>query len=45
MPPLFADTTDPDYQTMLQAVETGRKLMLATPEADMPGFKGARPEP
>ncbi|MFA5190330.1 MAG: family 16 glycoside hydrolase [Verrucomicrobiia bacterium] len=44
-PPLFTSTADPDYQTMLQAIETGRKLMLATPEADMPSFKTARKEP
>ncbi len=44
-PPLFASPADPDFQTMLQAIETGRKLMLATPEADMAGFKGGRKEP
>jgi hypothetical protein len=42
---VFASTADPDYQTMLNAIEAGKKLMLATPEADMPGFQGARPEP
>jgi mono/diheme cytochrome c family protein len=44
-PPRFDTTADPDYQTMLQAIETGRRLALATPEADMPGFRGARKEP
>ncbi len=44
-PPLFADTTDPDYLALLHAIETGRQQALRTPEADMPGFAGARPEP
>ena len=44
LPPLFATTTDADYQAMLRAIETGRQLMLATPEADMPGFKGVKKE-
>jgi hypothetical protein len=44
-PPMFTNTDDPDYQTMLRAIEKGKALMLANPEADMPGFKGARTEP
>ena len=39
------DTAEADYRTMLEAIETGRRLMLATPRADMPGFRGARKEP
>ena len=42
---LFADTTAPDYQRILKAIETGRRLMLAEPPADMPGFRFARKEP
>jgi hypothetical protein len=30
---------------MLRAIAKGKASMLAAPEADMPGFKGARPEP
>ncbi len=41
----FDSTADPDYQTMLRAIETGRQRMLAVPEADMPGFQQARAEP
>ena len=44
LPPLFATPADPDYQSMLKAIETGKQLMLATPEADMPGFKGVKKE-
>lgn len=44
-PPRFPDTADRDYRTMLQAIEQGKRLAEATPEADMPGFRGARPEP
>ena len=44
-PPLFASPADPDYQAMLRAIETGKRLADAMPEADMPGFQGARPEP
>jgi len=36
---------DPDYRTMLRAIETGKQLMLADPGADMPGFKHGRREP
>ncbi len=32
---LFADTNDADYQRILQAIETGRRSMLATPRVDM----------
>lgn len=44
-PPRFADTSDPDYQAMLRAIELGSRQALAVPEAHMPGFAGARPEP
>ena len=44
-PPLFPDAADTDYQTMLQAIQQGKRLAEETPEADMPGFRGARPEP
>ncbi len=44
-PPMFAGTSDPDYQAMLRAIEAGKALMLASPEADMPGFKFTRKEP
>ncbi len=37
-PVLFADTADPDYQTMLRAIEKGSQLALERPEADMAGF-------
>ncbi|MCH5376317.1 MAG: hypothetical protein JJ992_20290, partial [Planctomycetes bacterium] len=43
--PLFADATDPDYQRMRESIETGKRLMLANPTADMPGFRFARDEP
>jgi len=42
---LFLDTDDSDYQKMLRAIEEGKRMMLNTPEADMPGFRQARPEP
>ena len=42
---LFTGTDDPDYQIMLRAIEEGNRIMLAHPEADMPGFRQARPEP
>ena len=42
---LFTDTTDADYQRMLKAIETGKEGMLATPTADLPGFKFHRKEP
>jgi len=41
----FASTTDPDYQALLRAIETGQQRMLEVPEADMPGFQHARAEP
>lgn len=44
-PPLFPDTADADYQTMRQAIQQGKCLAKETPEADMPGFGCARPEP
>ena len=34
-PPLLADTRDPDYLTMLEAVEEGRRKMLAHPRVDV----------
>ena len=43
--PLFADTSDADYQVMLRALETGRTQAFATPGPDMPGFKLTRKEP
>jgi mono/diheme cytochrome c family protein len=42
---LLLNTDDPDYQTMLRAIQVGKRLADETPEADMPGFRGARPEP
>ncbi|HUT60551.1 MAG TPA: family 16 glycoside hydrolase [Phycisphaerae bacterium] len=44
-PPAFLTTSDTDYQTMLKAIDTGRQLMLAHPEADMEGFRFGREEP
>jgi len=44
-PPQFTSTADTDYQTMLRAIREGKRLAEETPEADMPGFRGARPEP
>ena len=34
----FRDTTDPDYQLMLNAIQEARTHAYATPEADMPAF-------
>ena len=42
---IFESTSEPDYQALLAAIGEGRQLMLAHPEADMPGFKFARKEP
>jgi hypothetical protein len=42
---LFNSTDDPDYVKMLDAFEEGKRIMLANPEADMPGFRGSRAEP
>ena len=42
---LFLNTDDPDYQRMLNAIEEGKRVMLTNPEADMPGFRQAKPEP
>jgi hypothetical protein len=42
---LFESPRDTDYQAMLQAIEAGKRIALRTPEADMPGFTGSRPEP
>ena len=42
---LFKNTEDPDYQTMLKAIGTGKRLSLETPRADMPGYVGRRSEP
>jgi hypothetical protein len=36
-PPLFSDTTDPDYVTMLAAVREGRRQMLARPQTSERG--------
>jgi mono/diheme cytochrome c family protein len=43
--PLFADTSDADYQAMRRALEIGRQQALDTPGPDMPGFKLTRREP
>lgn len=43
--PLFADTSDPDYRTMLKAIEEGKRAAFALPEPDMPGYTGRRKEP
>ena len=43
--PMFADTSDADYQTMLHALQTGSRQALDTPGPDMPGFKFTRREP
>ena len=43
--PLFTDPADPDYQTMLHALETGRDQSIASPRPDMPGFTQTRKEP
>ena len=40
-----ANAADPDYRTMLAAIETGKKQAYEYPEADMPGFAGHRREP
>ncbi len=37
--------TDADFKKMLQAIEKGHEDMLRYPEADMPNFPHARPEP
>jgi len=39
------ETADPDYRMMLAAIQEGKRRAEETPEADMPGFRGARPEP
>jgi hypothetical protein len=43
--PMFTSTGDADYQRLLRAIQTGARMAYALPEADMPGFQGARPEP
>ncbi|MCX6880765.1 MAG: DUF1080 domain-containing protein [Verrucomicrobia bacterium] len=43
--PMFADTSDADYQTMLRTLETGRQQALESPGPDMPEFKLTRKEP
>lgn len=42
---LFYDTAESDYVQMLSAIEEGKRMMLEHPEADMPLFQKARPEP
>ena len=42
---MFAGVEDPDYRTMLQAIEAGKKLAYETPGADMPGYTGRSREP
>jgi mono/diheme cytochrome c family protein len=39
--PMFADTRDPDYVAMLNAIQIGKRLAQETPRADMPGFRVA----
>jgi len=39
-PPLFDNTEDPDYKTMLAAIKQGRNKMLAHPRVDMHHTKG-----
>ena len=43
--PLFAGTDDPDYQSLLQAIEEGRRRAWATPGPDMAGYAGRQREP
>jgi hypothetical protein len=43
--PLFSGTDDPDYQSLLQAIEEGRRRAWATPGPDMAGYAGRRREP
>ena len=38
-PEMFADTGDPDFQTMLAAIEQGREDLYAKPSVDMPNAK------
>ncbi len=45
IPPQFESTADPDYVTILAAIEEGKRQAEKMPTADMPGFCGARPEP
>ncbi|MBR5626863.1 MAG: DUF1080 domain-containing protein [Thermoguttaceae bacterium] len=42
---LFKDKSDATYQSLLKSIQEGSQMMYAIPEADMPGFKNARPEP
>ena len=42
---IFTSKDDPDWQTMYQAILQGKADAEARPEADRPGFAGARPEP
>ncbi|MDR0869922.1 MAG: DUF1080 domain-containing protein [Planctomycetaceae bacterium] len=37
--------TDEDYVKMRNAIEEGKRIMEENPEADMPDFRNARPEP
>ena len=43
--PMFSGTDDPDYQSLLQAIEEGRRRAWATPGPDMAGYVGRRREP
>ena len=36
-PPIFADTTNETYQTMLKAIEAGKKALYGRPRVDMEG--------
>jgi hypothetical protein len=38
-PPLFAATSDPDYQKLLAGIEKGREQLETVKRFDMPGFR------
>lgn len=42
---VFESKADPAWQTLLRAIERGREDAERRPDADRPGFLGARPEP
>lgn len=42
---LFASPADADYQIILEAIQKGKRAMLAQPRADMPGFANQQEEP
>ncbi len=43
-PVTFSNKSDPSYQTMLKAIQAGKKALYANPRMDMPGAK-PRPYP